>query len=272
MNGSRILSIILLGMMMLSVLLFYQQEVEAQTVDFIIIRDEPGDNGSWVEDNKYFFWEGDTFYAAGYNISSGYVEDVTVTWTSSNESIGNVTTPGNSTTFTPMGYGVCVITADYGSGITNDTGILIICTYDELIIRDAPDGGGEPVLNRTYYVGENDTFWASGYNDTYGFVSDLDAWDWWSSDPNVGNITVGEDPGGPDSFLAFFEAVGPGTCVVWVYHMGYMNSTGTITVLAYDVDYITIRDVPNGQGSPVGDMVYKEGDTDVFYAVAYNYT
>jgi parallel beta-helix repeat protein len=241
-------------------------------VDSIIIRDQPGGGGSWVESSLYYLFENDLFYAAAYNDTTGYIEDVVVTWISSNASVGWVSTPGSYTSFYANGVGNCVVTADYGGGITNATGILTVIALDEIMIRDGPDGGGAVVLNRTYYVGDNDTFWAAGYNNTYGYVKDIYAYDWWSSNYSVGTITPRGDPPTQNySERAFFEAVGGGICVISVYHEGILNSTGTITVLTYDVDYIIIYD-SKVIGSPVGDMLYKVDDIDVYYAVGFNYT
>lgn len=248
-------------------------DVIPPTVDYITIRDEPGNRGDWIGPSFYILWEIYTFYAAGYNTTFGYIDDVSVTWNCSNESVGTVSSPGPSTTFYTVGEGTCVVTADYGNGITNDTGVLTVAMLDEIIVRDAPNGGGDPVLNRTYFVGDNDTFWAAGYNNTYGYIGDVGVMDWWSSNQSVGTIIPEGDPPGQNmSTSAIFQAVGGGVCVISVYHMGIMNSTGLITVLTYDVDYIVIRDSPRGDGSPVGDGIYKVGDGDVFYAAGYNFT
>ncbi len=251
----------------------FDVEILSHSIDYIIIRDEPGGGGNWVGPRFYILWESDMFYAAGYNSTYGYVEDVFVTWNSSNESVGTVSPNGTYTSFYPVGGGTCVVTADYGGGITNDTGILTVVVLDEIIIRDGPNGMGNPVLNRSYYIGENDTFWVAGYNNTYGFICDMEWADWWSDNTSVGTISPDGTPGGQNYSSAFFEAVGAGTCIIHVYSgMGMMNQTGTITVIAYDVDYVIIRDSPRGDGSPVGDMVYKIGDSDVFYAAGYNLT
>lgn len=250
----------------------FDVEIVVLTVDYIIIRDTPGDGGNWVGPRFYMLWDSDIFYAAGYNNTHGYVNDVFVNWTSSNESVGTVYPNGTETSFYTQGGGTCVVTADYG-GITNDTGTLTVVVVDEIIIRDGPNGTGTPVLNRSYFIGENDTFWAAGYNNTYGFIGDMPWADWWSSNTSVGTIySDGTPPGGQGS-SALIEAVGAGTCVINVYSgMGIMNTTGTITVIAYDVDYLIIRDSPRGEGSPVGDLVYKVGDSDVFYTAGYNHT
>ncbi|UCG68596.1 MAG: right-handed parallel beta-helix repeat-containing protein, partial [Thermoplasmata archaeon] len=231
-------------------------------VDYIIIRDTSGGWGNWVGDETYLLGETYTFYAAGYNSSQGYIGDVSVNWSSSDPNVGNVTTPGSSTTFDTIGGGTCTVSADYGGGITNSTGILRIVTIDEIMIKDAPDGGGYPVFIETYWVGQNDTFWAAGHNDTYGYICDLEV-NWSSNDTNVGTITS-------YGIWANFEAVGAGHCNIFIDYESLSNSTLDIEVLPVYMDYITIRDSPGGIGSIVDDMTYKEGESDIFYAASYN--
>ncbi|UCE39138.1 MAG: right-handed parallel beta-helix repeat-containing protein [Thermoplasmata archaeon] len=241
-------------------------EISPPSVDYIIIRDQPRNGGNWVGPRTYVQWDVDTFYAAGYNISFGYVGDVKVNWTSSDENVGTVTTNHSQTSFYALGGGTCVVTANYGGGITNDTGILTVYTIDELIIRDGPDGGGEVVFDRTYYVGQTDLFWAAAYNDTFGFLRDMIG-EWWSNNTMVAFVDSQENES------AFFRAIGPGTCIVNVYiNGGLFNNTGIITVKTYDVDYIIIRDSYGNMGSPVEDMLYKIGDTDEYFAAGYNNT
>jgi parallel beta-helix repeat protein len=235
------------------------------TIDYIIIRDSSGDGGVWVGNFVYNKWDSDKFYAAGYNDTLGYITDVSVAWSSSDTNVGTVTTPGSYTNFYAAGGGTCVVSADYGGGITNDTGVLQVTEIDFIQIRDGPSGSGLIVGDRTYYVFQNDTFWAAAYNVTYGFLGDVNA-NWSSSNTSVGIVSEygTQTP---------FYAVGVGTCVVTADYLGvYSNSTGTITVKTYNVDYIVIRYAPNDTGSEVLDNSYILGGSDTFYAAGYNNT
>lgn len=235
-------------------------------IDWISIRNAPNGFGNVVENVTYLLEDSDNFYAAAYNLTAGFIMDVSVTWTSNNTGVGTVTSPGSSTTLSTVGGGSCFVNADYGGGISNNTGTLTVIKIDEIIIRDGSNGGGNPVLNRSYYIWENDIFWAAGYNETYGYVGDLIV-TWDSSNLSVG--TVGTN----SSQYTFFQAVGVGTCIVTAnYSGGITNSTGTITVLTYNVDYITIYDSPSPWGIPIDDMVYNLGDSDEFYALGFNLT
>jgi len=95
-------------------------------VDYIIIRDAPDGGGSWIGDTMYRLGNTATFYAAGYNDSLGWIEDVDASWSSDYPSIGDVDPgPATSTTFNTYNLGTCNITADY-SGLSNKTGVLTI--------------------------------------------------------------------------------------------------------------------------------------------------
>ncbi len=99
------------------------------TLDYIIIRTAPDGGGSWVGDSSYLLGDIDTFYAAGYNDSFGWIEDVPALWFSDNPSIGNVAPgPSNSTIFNALNHGTCNITADY-VGFLNSTGLLTVFNY-----------------------------------------------------------------------------------------------------------------------------------------------
>lgn len=236
-------------------------------VDSIVIRDAPGGGGSWVGARKYDLGGHDTFYAAGYNSSSGsYLGDVEVKWTINNPEVGIINPPmGYLTDFDAMGPGTCFITAEYNMGIINRTGILSVGEVDEIIIRNAPDDGGDPVSDELLYIDEDIRLWAAGYNHSYGYLYDVNVI-WISTDPDVGTVT---SPG----TNTHFQPTGPGMCdVIANYEEKMIINSCTITVWVHDVDYITIRDSPSGGGLPVGDMFYGVDGGDIFFATGYNYT
>jgi parallel beta-helix repeat protein len=275
MSKGKMISIMLIGVMLFSLIVFYPEVVKAQEVDYIIIanyRYDTGGNGDWVGPRNYPLGNNDTFYAAGYNISSGFIGFVNVNWTSTDSGVGTVTTPGYSTFFNAIGLGTCIVTANYGGGITNSTGILRVATVDEIKIRDSPDGGGEEVMDESYYLGNqsgNHGYWAASYNDTYGYLDDV--WvTWTSSDTTVIEVIVY-----PYEYN-YLWLKGVGTAyIIADYGGGITDTTGTITVWTYEVDYIVVVDQSNGYyevGEWVGPAVYPLSAGDVFYAAGYNST
>ncbi|UCE39151.1 MAG: PQQ-binding-like beta-propeller repeat protein [Thermoplasmata archaeon] len=237
--------------------------------DSIVIRSKSGNKGSWVGDMIYGVDDSDKFYCAAYNVTYGYIEDVNANWVSSVPSIAWVTSPGIFTTFSAgsTSFGDVYVTAYYNS-LSNRTGTLTILppTVDYILIRDEPDNGGEEVGDRIYGVGDSDTFYCAGYNDTIGYTEDLDA-DWALTNFNVGDVTT---PGISTDFTA--SSTSWGDTYLTATYDDLSDQTGELTVLKPTVDYIIIRDEPNGAGNEVGTKSYAVGGTDTFYCAGYNNT
>ncbi|UCE36193.1 MAG: right-handed parallel beta-helix repeat-containing protein [Thermoplasmata archaeon] len=238
-------------------------------LDHIIIRDAPNGGGDPVGNRSYDLGDTDTFYAAGYNKSSGYMGDIDVGWSVTVKYIGTVTAYGNSTTFTPTNPGSTYITVTTDptleKGIGNTTGVINVFKHsiDYIVIHEL--GDDDWVEDRYYYPGQYDFFFAAGFNNTHLYQGSYAA-TWTSSDPNVSIIVSSETK----PYKNEFRAIGTGNCTVTAdFGGGITNTTGTLTV-GPNIDYFTIRDGPNNMGSPVGNRTYHVGDNDTFYAAGYN--
>jgi hypothetical protein len=246
--------------------------VLAPTVDEIRIRDAAGGLGNEVNTLIYIIWETDTFYAAAYNDTVDYLTDVSCDWVSDDPTVGQVSTPGASTTFTAQDVptdSTCTITATYGI-FTDTTDLLTVLasTIDEIKIRDAPGGGGSEVTIDSFVVFETTQFYAAAYNFTTLYLTDVVV-TWSSDDPLVGDVLPG--PGIVTTFTAQ-QVPTDATCQITADYGGIMDSTGLLTVLAPIVDEIRIRDSPGGIGGLVTTGTYVVQQTDTFYAAGYNGT
>ncbi len=219
--------------------------VRKPTVDFITIMTGPNGTGSWVGDSTFVYGNSSTFYAGGFNETSGWVEDVPALWSSNNSFIGDVDPgPFNSTTFFTLNNGTCNITATYNT-FSNTTGVLTVINYtvDYIIIRDASNNGGVWVGDRSFNVGETANFFAAAYNNTApddGYIGDISVV-WESSDPSIATVTT---PGASTLFTAQFLS---GECNVTArYGSLITNTSGRLTVLPADIDYIVITDAEIG--------------------------
>ena len=117
----------------------------------------------------YSLGENDTFYCAGYNSTSGYIDDFQANWYSTNAYAGEVNPASNSnwTEFQTLSGGVLQVRAYIPGGPYNTTGDLTVTTpIDYIIIRDAPNGSGQWVGEKEYAVYEEETYYAAGYNNT----------------------------------------------------------------------------------------------------------
>ncbi len=252
-------------------------------IDSIRIVDAPGGAGSWVSGRDYLFGDTDTFWAAGYNDTLGWLADVDASWYPYPTPPGQAGTVialnasyGSSVSVSTAGYGVAFVRASFShSGRTNlsvnYTGPLrvSVANVDSVVVRTDRGGLGTWVGPTWYEVGDYDVFYAAAYNDTTGYLGDITS-NWSSSNRAVGSIT-GVGGAGP---RAYFHALAIGFTYVNATPVGtsLTNTTGKLTVSGIGIDYVQIRDAPLGGGSVVGDRTYYEREQDTFYAASYNFT
>ena len=233
--------------------------VSVDNVDSVIVRAERGGTGTWVGPTTYSPGDYDLFYAAAYNTTLGFLGDIFSNWTSSNTTVGQVNTaipagqcPNGtadicypSARFYASAVGFTYVTAEpVGTPLSNTTGKLTVMTIgtDSVQIRDAPNGHGTVLGNRTYYPREQDTFYAASYNTVSGYRGEI-VGEWTSN-----NTAVCEPKGYSQgtahgsSVQVLFKA--PGACSVTVVASTpsgpVSNVTGTLTVLRRTV--VTVDD------------------------------
>jgi len=244
-------------------------------IDSIVIVHSPDGGTSpagWVGDLTYHVGETDTFYAMGY-YNGTVIGLVQANWTTTNSTVCSITDHGTYTSFEALELGSCRVTAEYLGNYTNSTGTLtVVGGLDYILITDSPDGN--EIENMTYYLGENDIFYCSGYNNSLGFTGLEECY--WESE--VWEVGIVEPQYGT---TVTFRTVGIGS--TWVmarlYDPGQNKSfdmTGELKVIPKNIDYIVVVDSDNvggpNPGKWVGDKTYIIGDTDKFHAMAYNNT
>ncbi len=239
-------------------------------VDNIVVMYSPdGGTGQmgWVGDVTYHLYEWDYFYAVAFNDTGGNLGLVNANWTTTDPNVCGITTPGEYTHFVAKNLGNCTVTAKF-LGMTNETGTITVThKLDYIAITDAPDGN--PIENMEYKLGENDTFYCSGYNYTHGYLG-LEDCHWESYNETVGTI----DPRQGEVVTFLTKGLGTTQVMASRYHPGQnytMNRTGALDVVADNIDNIVIVDSPITE-KWVGDTTYNIGDDDTFYALAYNDT
>jgi outer membrane protein assembly factor BamB len=241
------------------------------TIDYIIIRDLPGGIGNPVGDRTFSVDDTANFFAAAYNSSApgdGYLGDVAVTWESNDTAVGTVTTPGTSTMFIAQTLGGdCFVTARLGPIISDSTGTLTVntATLDYIRITDAYDGND--IITVTLDVGQQVELFASGYNNTGVYVGPVSVQ--WSQSPSILGSFNPDD--GSSSIFTSGSLGGATTILASNTTEGVSDDFG-LEVNDPSVDYIIIRDAPNGAGNVVTGGYYSVYEVDEFYAAAYNYT
>jgi hypothetical protein len=248
--------------------------VNAPTVDYIKITDI-GDGLELVSELISTVGSVDA-YASGYNNTADtYVGLVVVTWTNDEPTLGdlNPTTPADMVTFQGADgdVGTVLITATYSPGITDNFTIeLMTFTLDTIEITDAPNGNFTATTDLD--VGAEITLYASGYNDTGGYVGlqDVD----WTQAPN----TIGTFSAATGSSTVF--TAGMATDQIYTTTITGANSGLGVTdnfvmnINPPTPDSIQIRDAADGQGNEVTtDEFTLGGDvTTTYYCAGYNDT
>jgi parallel beta-helix repeat protein len=236
--------------------------------------DAPGGSGNFVGDNTYSVWDTDTFHAIAFNYTYGIVTDVIASWSSSDTGVGTVTTPGKSTTFSARWVitdSTCQVTAVYNS-LSNTTGTLTVLTprVDYVQVRSADGGGGGEISSISYQRGATDLYYGASYNNTVGFIGSVPQTSIWTS-TNTSIVEV-TSPGNFSTITCNDTNYGAVT-VKLDDGSGHTYSTA-VTVLFWDVDYILIRDAPNGGGQDLSDPAnypsYPVGHSTTFYGAMYN--
>jgi hypothetical protein len=242
-------------------------------VSYILIRDASGGAGNVVTTRTFGVNDVDMFYAAAYDSGDNYISDVEVNWSTSSSNVGAIDiTTGIQTNFTAQQVIVsstCTITATYDISISASTGDLTVLppTVDEIRIVDTSSVGTTEIADQTVIVDFTVTGYAAAFNDSIGYLSDVDAI--WSVVNTVGATATTFPTTG---FSSEFDAELTGGTATWTADYTGIIGTVVFTITPPTVDSIIIRDAPNDGGIEVETANYLGGNTDTFYAAAYNDT
>lgn len=238
-------------------------------VDKVVIEDEPGGNGDAITDQTIPIELEIQGWAAGYNTTTGdYIGDVEVNWFVTNAN-------GSSASTSPSPD----VSSTFDAGPNPGDAIWKICdteghqyevhfkivepAIDYIIIRDAPNGEGNPIDDQNINVNEDVLGYSAGYNDTHGYIEDIIA-EWTVQNSNGAEADTSPSSGSSSTFDS-----GPKTgTAVWKAcdtHGHY--DTVTFTIIAM-VDYIRIE---YQDGTEICDVTMTTDETLRCYARAYNH-
>ncbi|UCF08863.1 MAG: Omp28-related outer membrane protein, partial [Thermoplasmata archaeon] len=262
------------GSAVITVRCFSTQNTTTVTVnppepDYIQIRSAPNSGDSVVSDMTLSVGKNRTLWAAGYNHTAHYVEDVAATWSEdSGGTIATVTSPGASTKVTAQLIGgICNVTASY-NGMENRTTVNVTdATVDYIQIEDSPSGSGSVVSSHTLNVGETLELWACAYNYTANWIGDYTETAW--SEDSSGSVVTLNSPTGASIIVEAGHDGGSAT--VTAEYEGKQASV-TIDVNEPTPDYIQIRNAGDGQGDVVINQYYPVGEEVIYYGAVYNST
>lgn len=241
--------------------------ITTHTVDFIKITDFP--DGSPLVGETVSVGDLVSGYCSAYNISEGFIGTVSSDWTAEGgDSILLGPTPAvkNDIYFGTIS-GFVWFNISYQGNTDSIKYLVSSPTVDYIQIRDQSNGLGNIVSNEFYFVWQKDQFYAASYNDTAGYLGDVEA-EWSSNDTTIGAI---QELVSWANFTAQ-KIKSDAYCHVTANYFGIINTTGDLRILAPKIDYIVILDTSYGEGVWVSEKSYSEGETDTFWAAGYNYT
>ncbi len=225
------------------------------------ILDQPGGEGTEIDDVEMTTDETLTLYAASYDNYDNYLGDQSVTWLSTG-SLDAVNATGSSYIFNPVTASTSGQIIAQSGDISDFTGIINvqIGALDHIIVTSS--AGGQPVGNETIISGQSRTYYASGYDADNNYISLVSA-DWTST----GTLDAVSATGSSYTFTPI-NAPASGTIVATSGEMD--DATGTITVEEGDISYIVIMDAPGGGGSIITSLGLTADESLTAYAASYD--
>ncbi len=254
----------------------FEANVTTAKVDYLLIQDASGEGGSNITSLTFDVGGSKQIWSAAYNNSAGFIGNKGATnWseiTGGSVIILNPLTGSSTFVLAQFIEGTSEITAEY-CGVEVKVPVTVnppIVNY--ILIRDAPDGGGANLCDLANYpdypVGFTTTFYGAKYNYTADYIGDVPSNSFWiNSNPNVVEVS----PSGSSSTITCSDTLYGIATIRLNDGLGHECST-KITVLSPTVDFLIIRDSPNGQGNAIFSLWYEVGEEDSFYAASYNDT
>jgi hypothetical protein len=245
--------------------------VNASTVDYIMIVDSSGLGSNEILNQIVDIGFEIRGWAASYNSTTGYIGDISVTWSVDNVNTNATTSPPlNTDSLFKAGWqdGTATWISDDGNG-HNDTVIFTVNppSIDFIKIVDSQDLGYNEILDQSIGVGFYMDGWAAGFNNIIGYIVDVPA-SWLVINSGANAET---DPASGTS--STFYSGNAGGVATWQAEDGNGHSdTVSLIITTPDVDYIQIRDAPDGGGNLVEDPVYPVGHSTRFYGALFNRT
>lgn len=242
-------------------------EINPPEIDHIDITDGPG--GTPLNDEQVNVGVEITGYCSGYNTTSGFLGVFEASWTAEggdSELVGD-TTGNHSSIFVGNESAEVWFNASYG-----DHSDSVIFTVNEPVIdrieivSEKGSGDGE-IEDRDIYVDDRLTGFSAGYNDTIGYVRDVQTT--WSVN-NDGTEAETDPLSGTNSTL--YTGMSPGEALWTASYSSDIEDTVNLTVLSPVIDSIQIRSQGGGGGQVVNELTLGLNDTKTLFSAGYNDT
>jgi PKD repeat protein len=231
-------------------------EITSFSLDYIEITD--AFDGTPVDDIYLDVGGEITVYASGYNSTGGgiFIGPVDVTWTQSPNTIGTFNNAtGPSTVFTAgNAAGTTTVTGTNSTLSKTDSLTMSVNApiLDSIEVRNETNEGGDAITSDEFTLGETriiQSYYCAGYNDTAGFIGDIDTAAW-TLDTAIGTVIP------VAGTFTQFTAITAGTGVLMANVSGITDS---ITITVNPEDDTTAPSTPTSitivTGSEAGSLV-----------------
>jgi len=229
-----------------------------------LIRTGPDNTGDPVTTFTMTTDDSRTFWAAGYDADGNYRDDEVITDWSSSGDLGLSGTNLASILFEPTVPVSGTLTADADGIASYETGTITVSGggVHHIVIRDAPDGGGNIVTTHTMTADDSLVLYAAGYDEGDTFVENTLVN--WSVTGTLDGTLLS------DTVYIFNPILAPrlGTIVAQIGTI--QDATGDITVDQGALSSLLIRTASNNGGDQVITYSMTTDESRTFWAAGYD--
>jgi hypothetical protein len=228
--------------------------VNVGAANYIVIRDQANGGGSRYDAQTVNMTTDGSInlYAAHYDIRDNYINEASVTWTSTTISgdglIPVPAGPASSITFSPTGVGSGRIRTTSGTITNDETGDINVAVgaLDHIVIQDNSGPSGNEINTLTLNAGATVLLYASGYDRDGNYINNQSSN--WSLSGDLIGIFQTPNP----TAVNTFEARTTGSGVIEAAGGGKLDRTSSITVNPGNPATLTKIAESDNQSGPVG--------------------
>ncbi len=245
-----------------------EMTVNSPTADDIAIRDGIGENADNISEKSVPVGHSQTFYAATFNDTSGFINNTEMNWSFEGNSGGSADEENNySSNYTAgMQGGTDYLNLTYQSNYSYNLTITVTSpTVDNITIRDEEGIGANNISKIKVPVGFSDTCYGATFNETSGFINNTEM-NWSFEGKSGGSADTGKRY---DS--SYSAGLRGGNDYLNISYRGFQASL-QITVDSPNVDSIELRDREGEGANNISEIEVPVSYSDTFYAAAFNET
>ncbi|MFO7992231.1 MAG: hypothetical protein R6U61_08090 [Thermoplasmata archaeon] len=242
-------------------------EVNTAELDYIDITESEG--GTSITDTEVNVNETVSGYCSGYNDTAGYIGTFNATWTADggDSKLVGASTGNTSSIFLGNESGYVWFNATYGNFSDSVMFTVREAGIDYIEIVPEEGSGTGQIQDQDIYLDNYITGFSAGYNNTIGYVKDVEVT--WSV---INDGTDAETTPSTGTNSTLYSGMSPGEMRWKASYSSDIEDTVNLTVLSPEIDIIQIRTESGGGGESVSDLTLKLNETETLFSAGYNRT